>query len=312
MANTSEERSTKSAAPVLVVEDLQQRLRDVKTGEQFTVTLDTRLEIQPGTFAAILGPSGCGKTTLLSVLGLLRRPSDPLSIGCFEISGQDATGKVVTHDLKDLWQRNRQHRIERLRRQHIGFALQSGELLSSLTVRENIAVPLQLNCLGRREVRDRVDELLAAFGLNASGHISESALYSTSDDNESDVPIDGSRLSNARVNKLSGGEYQRVVLARAIAHRPRIVFVDEPTSSLNRELARVSLSQLKHSQTEADKPGAVVMITHDEQLASEFADMIIRMAPEPGRAAGRVVEITASAATPPSSSASISSISEGE
>jgi len=312
MATSNEHKAIAQAMPVLAVENLQQRLCDAKTGEQFTVTLDGRLEIQPGTFAAILGPSGCGKTTLLSVLGLLRRPSDPQSIGCFEISGQDAKGEVIAHNLKDLWQRNRQRRIERLRRQHIGFALQSGELLSSLTVRENIAVPLQLNCLGRMEVRDRVDELLAAFGLNASGHISESALYSTNGDNESDFPADGSRLSNARVNKLSGGEYQRVVLARAIAHRPRIVFVDEPTSSLNRELARVSLSQLKHSQTESDDPGAVVMITHDEQLASEFADMIIRMAPEPGRAAGRVVEIATSASMAPSSPASVASVSEGE
>jgi len=312
VAHSNEHKAITQSRPVLAVEKLQQRLRDAKTGEQFTVTLDERLEIQPGTFAAILGPSGCGKTTLLSVLGLLRRPSDPQSVGCFEISGQDAKGKVIAHDLKELWQRNRQHRIERLRRQHIGFALQSGELLSSLTVRENIALPLQLNCLGRREVRDRVDELLAAFGLNASGHISEGALYSTSDDNESDVPVDGCRLSNARVNKLSGGEFQRVVLARAIAHRPRIVFVDEPTSSLNRELARTSLSQLKHSQTESDDPGAVVMITHDEQLASEFADMIIRMAPEPRRAAGRVVEIATSAAKAQPSSASVACMSGGK
>jgi len=310
--HSSEHKAITQARPILAVEKLQQRLRDAKTGEQFTVTLDERLEIQPGTFAAILGPSGCGKTTLLSVLGLLRRPSDPQSVGCFEISGQDAKGKVITHDLKELWQHNRQHRIERLRRQYIGFALQSGELLSSLTVRENIAVPLQLNCLGRTEVRDRVDELLAAFGLNASGHLSESALYSTSDDKGSDVPVDGSRLSNARVNKLSGGEYQRVVLARAIAHRPRIVFVDEPTSSLNRELARVSLNQLKRSQTEGDAPGAVVMITHDEHLASEFADMIIRMAPEPGRAAGRVVEIATSTAKPQSSFPSVSYSGGGE
>jgi putative ABC transport system ATP-binding protein len=299
-------------APVLVVEDLQQRLRDPKSGEQFVVTLEGRLEIHSGTFTAILGPSGCGKTTLLSVLGLLRRPSEPKSIGCFQIAAKDPKGDVAVHDLKDLWHRNRQHSIDKLRRQHIGFALQSGELLSSLTVRENIAIPLCLNCLSRSDVRDRVDELLEAFGLNASGHISESALYSTGSENESDRSLTGSRLANARVNKLSGGEYQRVVLARAIAHRPRLAFVDEPTSSLNRELARVSLSQLKHSQTAGNDPGAVMMITHDEQLAAEFADTIIRMAPEPGRAAGRVVEIITTPGNSQTSSPAETSSSKGE
>lgn len=294
MSTGHEQIGTDKAAPVLVVENLQQCLRDAKTGEQFVVTLEARLEIQPGTFAAILGPSGCGKTTLLSVLGLLRRPSNARAIGCFEIASRDSRGNVLVHDVKALWDRNRQRSIERLRRQHIGFALQSGELLSSLTVWENIAVPLRLNGVSRREVRDRVDQLLEAFGLNAKGHISERALYGINGEGEPDRSSTNSRLANARVNKLSGGEYQRVVLARAIAHRPRLVFIDEPTSSLNRELARVSLSQLKNSQTVGNDPGAVVMITHDEQLASEFADTIITMAPESGRAAGRVVEITSS------------------
>lgn len=280
-----------AATPVLVVEDLQQRLRDPQSGEQFTVTVEGRLAIQPGSFAAILGPSGCGKTTLLSVLGLLRRPTDPQAIGRFQIAGRDQHGHIDVHDLKDLWQRNRQRSIERLRRQYIGFALQSGELLSSLKVWENIAVPLRLNGVSGRKCRSRVDHLLSAFGLIPNGHGTAEGVPGPEGSSPPNGGASDGRLANARVNKLSGGEFQRVVLARAIAHRPRLVFVDEPTSSLNRELARASLQQLKHSQLAGDNPGAVVMITHDELLASEFADTIIRMAPETGRAAGRVVEI---------------------
>lgn len=280
MSNSSDEHAVERT-PVLLVENLQQCLRDPETGEQFVVTLEGRLEIPPGTFAAMLGPSGCGKSTLLSVFGLLRRPSNPKEIGRFEISGGASETGPQVHDLKSLWQRNQQGQIERLRRQNIGFALQSGELLASLTVKENIAVPLRLNGSSGSEVTRRVDELLASFGLDAGSELSNG-----------DSRRSKNRLANARVNKLSGGEYQRVVLARAIAHQPRLVFVDEPTSALNRELARISLSQLKQSQFSCENPGAIIMITHDEELASEFADMVIRMAPEPGKAAGRVVEIT--------------------
>ena len=99
------------------------------------------------------------------------------------------------------------------------------------------------------------------------------------------------RVAASRINKLSGGEYQRVALARAIAHRPTLVFVDEPTAALNRELARGALEQLRKLQREDGQHGAVVMITHDEDLADEFADMIIRMAPCKDRPAGEVVEI---------------------
>ena len=70
--------------------------------------------------------------------GLLRRPCDPKSIGCFRMAVDNGGGTIAKYDLKELWRRNKQGRIEGLRRRHIGFALQSGELLTSLTVRENI------------------------------------------------------------------------------------------------------------------------------------------------------------------------------
>jgi ABC-type lipoprotein export system ATPase subunit len=202
-------------------------------------------------------------------------------------------GSTAQYDVKELWRRNKQGCIESLRRRHIGFALQSGELLTSLNVRENIAAPLNLNGIFGRQCRDRVEELLKAFGLEAVDGRPEKE--PAAEDRATALPQRGfetaSKLARARVNKLSGGEYQRVVLARAVAHRPAIVFVDEPTSALNRELARTALRLLREARSERGGREATVMITHDEVLATEFADLIVRMAPLKGRTAGEVVEI---------------------
>ena len=135
--------------------------------------------------------------------------------------------------------------------------LQSGELLTALTVRENIAFPLAVNNYPKDKVRERVDDLLNGFEL----------LKGSATNN----------LPDSRVNKISGGEYQRVALARAIAHRPAIVFVDEPTASLQRKTAQKALVQLCKLRSESGGRTAIVMITHDDTLAKEFADRIVRM-----------------------------------
>ncbi|GHT18132.1 hypothetical protein FACS1894189_5490 [Planctomycetales bacterium] len=259
------EQPKQDTPPVIEVDGLEHQLRDPESGDTFTLCIDKPLTIRAGSFTTILGPSGCGKTTLLTLVGLLRKPSKPKEIKTFRIYGDKM------YDLADLWHRGSERQIEKLRRQFIGFALQSGELLSSLTVSENIAVPLRLNGVPESQCRKRVTELLNAFDLGGEAK--------------------GNRLAHARINKLSGGEFQRVVLARAIAHSPQIVFVDEPTSALNRELARKALIQLKSLQGEKESTTAVVMITHDETLSEEFSDQIVRMAPEATRAAGGIVEI---------------------
>jgi len=263
--------------PVLELEGLEQRLVDPVRGEQFLVRVPQRLVVPRRGVVAILGPSGCGKTTLLTILGLLRAPSNPEVLKTFRIWTKSADGDLEAQDLRDLWMRRKLSRIEHLRRKFIGFALQSGELLPSLTVRENISAPMRLNGMGTLECRDRVQELLQSFGLSQGR---ESANGKSA------------RLEHSRINKLSGGEYQRVALARAIAHKPTLIFVDEPTSALNRELAWEALNQLRNLQSAQGSHGATVMITHDEQLADNFATTIIRMEPVKGEAAGEVVEIT--------------------
>ena len=261
---------------VLELDGLVQRLHDPQSGAEFVVEVDRPLQVRQGDFVAILGPSGCGKTTLLTVLGLLRQPSNPREIGVFRIRGSHATdsGTCSYVDLKEAWCRRRHSLIEHIRRSHIGFALQSGELLPSLTVAENIAAPMHLNGVTGDERRRRVRDLVDAFGLRRQ------------------TGVDHYDLSRKRVNKLSGGEYQRVSLARAIAHRPSIVFVDEPTAALNREMARGALEQFRLLEASGSGGAATIMITHDEELANEFANVIVRMAPVVGRPAGRITDIT--------------------
>ncbi len=270
--------------PVLEIEGLEQHLYDPARGERFVVHVRQRLSIQRGSVVALLGPSGCGKTTLLTILGMLRHPSHPEKLARFRMRPRRTGGDIFEYDLKEILLQKQRRTIEQLRREQIGFALQSGELLPALTVRENIAVPLRLNGITGAACWQRVQELLDAFQLRRPTTNGETARS-------------GSRLEYSRVNKLSGGEYQRVALARAIAHHPTLVFVDEPTAALNRELAWGALEQLRALQTSTEAHGATIMITHDEELACAFADMIVRMAPVKGESAGEVVALEPNQAT---------------
>ena len=255
--------------PVLELDGLRHRLYDPERGAEFVVCVDQPLSFGPGQFVTLLGPNACGKTTLLSILGLLRKPSDIEGLRHFTMRIPCAGG-FETVDLKREWCHLR--RIEEIRRRYLGFSLQSGELIPELTVRENIALPLRLNGVPAAQRRARTDSLLDGFGLL-----------------KGDV---GNRVPNSRINKISGGEHQRVALARAIAHNPALVFVDEPTASLNQVTARVALRQLRLLQRDSGHRTVVVMITHDNTLAAEFSDLIVRMEAV-SATAGRVAGVEA-------------------
>lgn len=220
-----------------------------------------------------------------SLLSLPHSPTQPERIGQFVMRTPNLDGTWIDHDLRSIWMSRKRSHVEQLRRQHLGFALQSGELLPALTVRENIAAPLKLNGVSTRECNARVTELLQSFGLEDPTH--EAGAVPT----ESQKKEPRRKLGDQRVNRLSGGEYQRVALARAIAHRPTLLFVDEPTSALNRELAHGALRQLRALQCGPSSHGALIMITHDENLAATFADVIVKMAPRRGEAVGELVEV---------------------
>jgi len=284
--------------PVLRIHGLTHRLAGRGNADCFTIHVEQCLEFYARDIVGLLGPSGCGKTTLLSILGLLRSPSDLKSLKSFDLFVPDvrAGDSVKGIDIRDAWVKRDYRLIEGIRREHFGFALQSGELVSSLNVEENISIPLRLNNWDSHSINARVKELIEQFRLNriGAGAGDAPASYNVQSDTSTRFSLrrNDNSIARSRVNHLSGGEYQRVALARSIAHRPTVVFVDEPTSALNRELAHGALSELRELQRSRERAGITVMITHDEELAKEFCNVLVRMAPRRGEAAGEVVDFT--------------------
>jgi putative ABC transport system ATP-binding protein len=190
------------------------------------------LDIPRGKFVALMGPSGCGKSTLLNCAGGIDVPDS----GQIIIDGNDIT-KLDERELTLL------------RRDKIGFVFQFFNLLSTLTVSENIHLPLDLSgALSKREVDARTAELLAEVGLTERAHFYPS--------------------------QLSGGEMQRVAVVRAIIHRPQIIIADEPTGNLDTNNGVTVLNMLKELCVKRGE--TVVMATHSPE-AAQFADIVVHM-----------------------------------
>ena len=210
-------------------------LRDVRKvhgkGDGAVVALDgVSVELPRGSFTAIMGPSGSGKSTFLNVAAGLDRPT----------SGSVALGDT---DLAKLSER----RLTILRRKRIGFVFQAFNLLPSLTVAQNIGLPLRLD--GHRLRRSSVRDVAARVGLE-------------------------NRLRH-RPSQLSGGQQQRVAIARALVTRPEVVFADEPTGALDTRTGRDVLALLREL---VDADGhTVVMVTHDP-VAAAHADRVLLLA----------------------------------
>jgi putative ABC transport system ATP-binding protein len=216
------------------------------------------IDVPRGLFTTILGESGCGKTTLLLILGLMRGfEEEDFSIECEELTyglaGSPSRGPSQTHHVyKQLKPDGTGHALdleqrERLRRDLVGFCLQGGELIPSLSLMDNVAIPRLLS--GLEEPRQRAIERLKELGL-------ESRI--------GDLP-----------GQLSGGQRQRGIFARALIHSPPLVVLDEPTSSLDRITAESAISILRSQTQELGQ--TVVMVTHDKQLADRFSDFLITM-----------------------------------
>jgi putative ABC transport system ATP-binding protein len=206
------------------------------------------LAIEPQGFVAIIGPSGSGKTTLLGLLAGLDRPTK----GVIRLDGQD---------LGSLSEDQR----ARLRADKVGFVFQTFQLIPTLTALENVLVPIELRGNHSRngtELSDRAEALLERVGL-------------------------ADRMDHYPT-QLSGGEQQRVGLARAFASAPKILMADEPTGSLDSETGRTVIDLLE--ELNRDAKTTLVLVTHDWALASR-AHRVIRLA------AGSIVSDTINAAT---------------
>ena len=198
---------------------------------QVEALCDISCNVEGGSALAVVGKSGSGKTTLLNCIGGLERP-DQGSVTCL---GQDI------HTLS-------RRSLSLFQRQYLGFVFQFGNLLSYLTVHENINFPLALNGVARKESEERVLGLLERVGLRDSQH--------------------------ALPGELSGGEVQRVSFARAIAHRPQILLADEPTASLDSGTAR-DLIQLMLEVIQ-EQASSLIVSTHDP-VVIDLADNILHL-----------------------------------
>lgn len=188
-----------------------------------TALSDISLSIHKGEYVSISGPSGCGKSTLLSILGLL----DTASGGTYELVG---------HNVSNIDKAER----ARIRNKEIGFVFQSFNLISDLSIEENVELPLTYRSdLSKEQRQKMVQEALDKVDM---GH-----------------------RTKHFPSQLSGGQQQRVAVARAIAGRPSLILADEPTGNLDTKNAEAVMDLLEMLH----KDGAtIVMVTHDPRSAS--------------------------------------------
>lgn len=215
--------------PQLPVVEARGLSMDYGSGELRTRVLHALdLEVRAGEFVVILGRSGSGKSTLLHLLGAIDRATGgSLAVGGTDLGALDEEGRA------------------RFRRRHIGFVFQAYNLLTTLTVAENLRLPLSLNALPEG---DRVAVLLARLGLGDK--------------------------AGRYADLLSGGEQQRVAIARALIHEPQLVLADEPTGNLDEDAARDVLALFVELVRE--RGGTLVMATHSLD-ACAYADRVLRL-----------------------------------
>lgn len=199
-------------------------------GIQAKVLKGIDLAIYKDDFIAIMGPSGSGKTTLLNILSTIDKPTQ----GSVTLDGKDVT-------------RIKNKELAKLRREKIGFVFQDYNLLDTMTLQDNIALPLALGGSHARDIQERAMELGKMFGL--SEHLKK-------------YPY-----------QLSGGQKQRGAVCRALITNPEIIFADEPTGALDSKASKDLLECLK--QVNESGRATILMVTHDPYCASYAKDVYI-------------------------------------
>ena len=198
-------------------------------GDYIVRALDgVTLSVRKGSFTAIMGPSGSGKSTLMNLIGGLDSPTS----GHISIDGE-STEALTEAELADI--RNRK----------VGFVFQQYNLLSKLTVLDNVMTPLLYAGVGRRERRERAEEVLEKVGLT-------------------------DRIRH-RPSELSGGQKQRVAIARALVNNPAILLADEPTGALDSKTGEDVMELFQGLNAEGR---TIVLVTHDLKLGAMCPERI--------------------------------------
>jgi len=208
--------------------------RHYRMGETSIRAVDgISLEIETGKFVALLGSSGSGKSSLLNLIAGLDRPT---------------SGNVIVQD-RDLAKLSREE-LAKYRLHVVGMVFQSFNLIASMTVIENVELPLRFAEVDRSRRDDLAREALERVGLRA-------------------------RMSH-RPSELSGGEQQRAALARALINRPSVLLADEPTGNLDSHTGTEIMNMLRQFNQELGM--TVVMVTHERALAERYAERMIFLA----------------------------------
>ena len=202
-----------------------------RTNEVETQALENvNIGVKKGEFLSIMGPSGCGKSTLLNIIGLLDLPTS----GAVEICGKRAENM-------------KENDLARFRNEKLGFVFQSFHLINTLSVLDNVMIPLLYRDMKGSERTRLAKEVLEKVGL--------------------------SHRVNHKPSQLSGGQCQRVAIARAIVGNPEIILADEPCGNLDSKMGAEIMELLQRLNREEGK--TVVMVTHNEEQARQ-TDRIVR------------------------------------
>ena len=206
-------------------------IRHYKLGQSVIRAVDgISLVIRKGDFTALLGASGSGKSTLMNLIAGLDRPTS----GSIVVEGKDL-GKLEPGELAQY------------RRHIVGMVFQSFNLVPTMTLMENVELPMRFAEVDRRERHSRVQEALRSVGLSG-------------------------RLEH-RPSEMSGGEQQRAALARALVNRPKILLADEPTGNLDSKTG-TEIMELMHGLNR-EMGMTVIMVTHERPLAERYANRLI-------------------------------------
>lgn len=214
---------------LLEVDQVRKTFIDAESSRE--VLKGVSFQVLAGEFVALIGRSGSGKSTLLNCLAGIDQPTD---------------GKITIKNW-NMTQATERERT-RFRRANVGFVFQSFHLIPTLTVLENVRLPLDLNGVPASEADARSAEYLRLVGLSGR--------------------------EKSFTDRLSGGEQQRVALARALVHHPLLVLADEPTGNLDQETGQQCLELLNDLRRKSSS--AVLMVTHSLD-AAELSDRVLRM-----------------------------------
>ena len=202
---------------------------EIDDEDAISVLKGISFDVEEGEYVGIMGKSGCGKTTLLKILGFMDQQTD---------------GEVIFDGVNtnELWREE----LTDIRRRKIGFVFQDFNLLDSLSVKENIMLPVLMDKMDQVKCEEKAEALEKQFGIE--------------------------RLEGKNPYELSGGERQRVAICRALINNPSIIFADEPTGNLDSKSGKVVADEFQKINEKMGK--TILMVTHDPQMASRCKRVI--------------------------------------